>query len=331
MGVPARSSIIGYVAAGVAVAVLLAVLALPSSAQTVQDSLMQAQEQARSLERDIGSLEARLAQVQQDTVSIARRLSEVEKRILDCYAEIDGTEREVEAARDSLNGRLRALYIQGRQDPLISLMSSTNVSDFLFWYQCVTDVASMEAGSFKALRQKRNHLMDVQKQLQEFKNEQAKLNETADTAAIQAQIAAKKDQLADINASLIAMQLPATYTPAPETFNPTRVYEKPDENGFTRTGQMFSGYSSWYGAEFHGKPTASGEVFDQYAYTCAHKTLPFGTYLRVTFLGRSVIVKVNDRGPSVKGRVLDLSRGAADAIGLTGVQWVDCEIVVPRS
>jgi rare lipoprotein A (peptidoglycan hydrolase) len=312
-------------------AVLVSACALPCAAQTVQDSLMQAQEQARSLEHDIGSLEARLAQVQQDSVTIARRLSEVEKRILDCYAEIDQAESEVQAARDGLNTRLRALYIEGRQDPLVSLMSSTNVTDFLFWYQCVTDVASMEADSFKALREKRNHLLDVQDQLQQFKKEQVKLMQTADTAAIQTQIEEKKNELADINAALITMQLPATYTPAPETFNATRVYEKPDENGFTRTGQMFSGYSSWYGAEFHGKPTASGEVFDQFAYTCAHRTLPFGTYLRVTFLGRSVIVKVNDRGPFVKGRVIDLSRGAADVIGLTGVQWVDCEIVVPRS
>ena len=78
------------------------------------------------------------------------------------------------------------------------------------------------------------------------------------------------------------------------------------------------GIASWYGNEFHGRMTASGEVFDQYAYTAAHRTLPFGTYLQVTFLdsNKSVIVRVNDRGPHVSSRVLDLSRGAAEAIGL---------------
>jgi len=76
--------------------------------------------------------------------------------------------------------------------------------------------------------------------------------------------------------------------------------------------------ASWYGPEFHGRPTASGEIFNMYDLTCAHRTLPFGTRLRVTNPenGRSVIVTVNDRGPFVRGRDLDLSYGAARAIGL---------------
>jgi rare lipoprotein A len=76
--------------------------------------------------------------------------------------------------------------------------------------------------------------------------------------------------------------------------------------------------ASWYGPKFHGRPTASGERFDMYAMTCAHKTYKFGTKLRVTNPdnGRSVVVTVNDRGPFVRGRDLDLSYGAAREIGL---------------
>jgi rare lipoprotein A (peptidoglycan hydrolase) len=321
-----------FVAAQAVMALLLAVIfTCPSTAQPVQDSLMSREEQARALEKDIVSLEVKLAQVKEDAISIAQRLSEIEKNILQCYMEIDQAQAEVENARRKLDNRFRALYIEGRQDPLIQLMSSTSVTDFLVWYQSVMDVASSEVEAYRDLKTKRKHLQDVQDKLQAFKVEQAHLNETADTSALEAEIALKQGQLADISATLIAMQLPASYTPAPETFDPGRVYARPDENGFTRTGQVFSGYSSWYGQDFNGKATASGEVFDQYAFTCAHPTLPFGTYLRVTFLGRSVIVKVNDRGPFVKGRMLDLSRGAAESIGLTGVQWVDCEIVVPRT
>lgn len=75
------------------------------------------------------------------------------------------------------------------------------------------------------------------------------------------------------------------------------------------SGETFEGLASYYGADFHGKPTASGETYDMYALTCAHKTLPFGTMLQVTNLenGASVVVRVNDRGPFVEGRVLDLS------------------------
>lgn len=78
--------------------------------------------------------------------------------------------------------------------------------------------------------------------------------------------------------------------------------------------------ASWYGQEFHGRPTASGERFDMYASTCAHKKLPFGTTLKVTNIsnGKTVTCIVNDRGPFVPGRDLDLSYGAAREIGLTG-------------
>jgi rare lipoprotein A len=74
--------------------------------------------------------------------------------------------------------------------------------------------------------------------------------------------------------------------------------------------------SSWYGPGFDGRLTANGERYNQHALTAAHKTLPFGTRLRVCFL-RCAVVRVNDRGPYIRGREIDLSKGAADAIGLT--------------
>lgn len=81
--------------------------------------------------------------------------------------------------------------------------------------------------------------------------------------------------------------------------------------------RSFSGIASYYGNEA-GNKTASGQRFNQHAMTAAHRTLPFGTKLKVTHGSRSVVVTVNDRGPFIRGRVLDLSKGAAHAIGLTG-------------
>jgi rare lipoprotein A len=94
------------------------------------------------------------------------------------------------------------------------------------------------------------------------------------------------------------------------------------------SGHSFSGMASYYGNE-SGSKTASGARFNQNAMTCAHRSLPFGTKLRVTHGGRSVVVTVNDRGPFVRGRVLDLSTGAARAVGLTGagVGRVTAEVV----
>ena len=94
------------------------------------------------------------------------------------------------------------------------------------------------------------------------------------------------------------------------------------------TGRSFSGMASYYGNE-SGSRTASGQRFNQNAMTAAHRSLPFGTKLRVTHGGQSVIVTINDRGPFVRGRVLDLSTGAARAIGLTGagVGRVTAEVI----
>ena len=83
------------------------------------------------------------------------------------------------------------------------------------------------------------------------------------------------------------------------------------------SGRSFSGVASYYGNE-SGSRTASGQRFNQEAMTAAHRSLPFGTKLRVTHGGRSVVVTINDRGPFIRGRVLDLSTGAARVIGLTG-------------
>ena len=98
--------------------------------------------------------------------------------------------------------------------------------------------------------------------------------------------------------------------------------------GSSGSGHSFSGKASFYGNE-SGSKTASGQRFNQNAMTAAHRSLPFGTKLRVTHRGQSVVVTINDRGPFIKGRVLDLSTGAARAIGLTGagVGHVTAEVV----
>jgi rare lipoprotein A len=86
--------------------------------------------------------------------------------------------------------------------------------------------------------------------------------------------------------------------------------------------------ASWYGPGLSGRHTASGERFNPKAMTAAHRTLPFGTRLRITYRGRSIVVRINDRGPYVRGRDIDLSQGAARALGLTGIGQV--QLYVPK-
>ena len=92
---------------------------------------------------------------------------------------------------------------------------------------------------------------------------------------------------------------------------------------------IWSGKASWYGKQFYGKLTASGKRYNMYQLTAAHRFIPLGSYVRVTNLRnkRSIIVLVNDRGPWVRGRALDLSYEAARRIDMTGVENVEYHVV----
>ncbi len=111
----------------------------------------------------------------------------------------------------------------------------------------------------------------------------------------------------------------------PESYvvNGVRYYPLPDADGFVETGK-----ASWYGEPFHGRTTSNGEVYNMHGPTAAHTTLPFGTYVSVRNLanGKSTVVRINDRGPFVKGRIIDLSYGAAKEIGLVGPGVTDVRI-----
>jgi rare lipoprotein A len=98
------------------------------------------------------------------------------------------------------------------------------------------------------------------------------------------------------------------YTVLGKTYEPLASHE-----GFVQ-----SGIASWYGPDFHGKKTSNGEVYDMYALTAAHKTLPLGVYVKVenTENGREAVLRINDRGPFVKGRIIDLSYAAAKKLGV---------------
>jgi rare lipoprotein A len=98
--------------------------------------------------------------------------------------------------------------------------------------------------------------------------------------------------------------------------------------GWTETG-----IASWYGIPYDGRRTSSGEIFDMHALTAAHRTLPFNTWIEVTDLqsGKRVIVRINDRGPFIDGRIVDLSMGAADRLGIVraGLAKVRLKVIEP--
>ena len=122
---------------------------------------------------------------------------------------------------------------------------------------------------------------------------------------------------------------PSPQQPAAGYPKPYKVFGKwyqplPDSKGFRQRG-----IASWYGKDFHGKKTSNGEIYNMYAMTAAHKTLPLGTFVRVHSLenNRRVEVRVNDRGPFVRGRIIDMSYTAAKDIGIVGPGTARVEVI----
>lgn len=117
---------------------------------------------------------------------------------------------------------------------------------------------------------------------------------------------------------------PAAQAPKPYQVYGTWYQPLDHARGFSEQGR-----ASWYGQKFHGRRTSNGEIYDMYALTAAHKTLPFDTYVKVRNLdnNRSVVVKINDRGPFVSGRIIDLSYTAAKEIGVVGPGTAPVEVL----
>lgn len=140
-------------------------------------------------------------------------------------------------------------------------------------------------------------------------------------------------------------QVPADLDAIPDASPRVEALHRPALRPYTALGQQFvpmtslqpyreRGHASWYGRRFHGKPTSIGEPYNMYAMTAAHPTLPLPSYARVTNLanGRSVVVRVNDRGPFLRSRIMDLSYAAAHRLGYinAGSAMVEVEAIMPE-
>jgi rare lipoprotein A len=124
---------------------------------------------------------------------------------------------------------------------------------------------------------------------------------------------------------LLVLPSPGKYSKLnPYEIHGVMYYPIADAEGFVQFGK-----ASWYGEEFHGRPTANGEIYDMYQVSAAHKTLPIGTVVNVVNLtnGKELVMRINDRGPFVEGRIIDLSYAAAKEIGLVGPGVAEVKVV----
>ena len=321
---------------------MLAFSLVPTPAEAVaQGDETELRQEVDRLTYEILELKSRRKKAANEREAILGELEELDASIASTDEEVRVLELELEEHQEAYDKSLRALYMRGDASEIEVLLGASELEEM--WQDIDFYERLMESGSeaLEELKVKLNELDIKKRDLDEAREKRSRLAESLDVTALDARIAELEARLSQINGELRTARAggeqprsPAPDPPAWTVPSPgqllDRVPNSPPLSDFERTGMTYSGYTTSYGADFHGRSTASGVIYNMYDYTCAHKTLPFGTWLLVTFQGRQVIVQVNDRGPFVPGRVLDLSYGSAQSIGLSGVQWTEFEILVPR-
>ncbi|MDQ4024042.1 MAG: septal ring lytic transglycosylase RlpA family protein, partial [Actinomycetota bacterium] len=245
-------------------------------------------------------------------------------------------------ARDAFVERAVAAYKSGTTSRLALLLSAENVTDLITYAEVTSEIAEADAEAIEELVAAEESAEAAQEELDRRK--QTLLAAEAEAAALaeEAELALSERNalLADLSAEVEELERQAREAAAAAARPSVALLDLLSPagpspgipKGFVGTGVTFEGLASWYGPGFEGNLTASGDVFDSSLYTAASKTLPLGTWLHVEYNGRGVVVLINDRGPYVEPRILDLSRGAAQAIGMehAGVGWVKAEILLKK-
>ena len=273
---------------------------------------------------------------------------------------------EAELARDQgqLNAFVVNAYQSGELDALETLLGATSYDDFLQRANFIALLGQMEADTVGSLKDARAECSDLKDQLDARSAELAQHRAQADAnkSRIQAGMADQQRTLDSVDsdiARLVESQEKAQRA-APKTglrttaavvgsvsnwlsagslfpggyasvdSHPGRRYLVPGgvPTSYRTTGVTARTEASWYGNGTNGSGTSSGRPFNENELTCAHKTLPFGTLIAVSRGGGHVIVVVTDRGPFTPGRDIDLSKAAANAVGINGIGQVNLEIVV---
>lgn len=299
-------------------------------------------------------LEDRIELVRQDAVALEQRIAVVNVRILGQENALDEAQAELDRAQGRFETRVVEMYKSGLTNPVLLLLSARSLADFYTRALMLSRIIDEDVASYRDAELASREADYVASVLDDMKAQLVLLRSLydgrlaeakralEDQRALIATLSAKSRQLLaekraasertrkEWRASSIPIGAPIGFASA--VLEPTKdIYLVSDyqPRRYTALGQPFSAVCSWYGNEFNGRPTASGQIFNQDDLTCASRTLPFGTRLALSRDDRRVIVVVTDRGPFISGRDLDLSRAAARALGFSGVETVNALYVRP--
>jgi peptidoglycan hydrolase CwlO-like protein len=332
-------------------AVLLAVHA-PAGAQTADEDLDRARQEKRAAEAEAALARAGLDELSARYAEVQAAADRAAARLIDAYLQETAIQAQVARSRALLDGRADAIYRAGPAAFLEVILGSEDPGDFLARQQLVEHALSSDVREAAAVLEVQRRAAEIGNSLERHRAElvarQQELTEIRTVMEIrlaEAQAAAR-DAGATIRALveqqrtlaeaarteqhyLELIQVDGELGRLLELLGPTggRTCQIPPS--LELTGHGFTGEASFYGEEFAGNPTAIGHIFNPELFTAAHRTLPLPSFLHVRYGQRCASVLVNDRGPYVDGRVLDLSEGAARYLGLPGVGIVEAEILAP--
>jgi hypothetical protein len=294
------------------------------------------------------------AQTAADQVStLERRLHGLRGRRSELQALIDAADRRmalIELRRQRAAGRYEdalAAYVDAAVDVykgpspssnLEIILSAKDISDIVTLSKLTTSSADAAHERLDELVAVRDDAVGLQSEVDERKQELLAAAAELDSvgANISSALERRSGVLKELNAEIAELERQARLA-AERAAQPSNALldllqpsgpTKGIPNGYASTGVSFEGVASWYGPGFEGNHTANGDIFDSSLFTAASKELPLGSWLYVEHQGAGVVVYVNDRGPYVDDRVLDLSQAAAEAIGITGLGWIRATILI---
>lgn len=322
----------------------------PARAQTTD--LERARDEQRAARAEAALAEAGLAELSRRYARVQETANAAAARLIDAYLQEGLLQAEVAEARSLLDNRADAIYRAGPAAFMDVLLGSTDPGDFLARQKMIEGALNQGVGdaseSLGALDRIADLRAEIESRRAELAARQAELVEIRTVMEIrlaEAEAAARAAgrEIDDIMAAREQLLEAAGVEQGFEDLIAVNgelgkllEYLGPDGGrgcdippDLEPIGQGFTGEASFYGDEFAGNPTAIGHPFNPDLFTAAHRTLPLPSFLHVTYQRRCATVLVNDRGPYVDGRVLDLSEAAARYIGLPGVGIVHAEILRP--
>lgn len=300
-------------------------------------------EEAQAVADEVAGLERSLAALDAERERLAGAMERAGRRLAILEAERHDAGAALEDAAERYAQRAVEAYKSGAGGSLALLLSAESMGEMLTLAEAAATGAELDARSLRRWQRARRSISAAQDALEDRKERllraQARVEEV--TSEIGMTLQDRRLALAEMMDRIDAMEAlarraarrrerrTAAAADAPSGAGPQVSSGGAAGTGFVATGVTFEGLASWYGPGFEGQTTASGDVFHAGGMTAASLDLPLGTWLRVSWQRRSVVVLVNDRGPYIDGRVLDLSRGAAEVLGFTGLAWVTAEVILP--